>query len=219
MRPSKATNALGVKPKTYLFSTSSHPDAISVNSLEIIFLKPDIDFSKYSHFIITSKQVSEVLKQYDKQVLKPALCVSQATADSYKKIGGEVLGIGSGYGDNLSVQLKTYPKATQWLYLRAKVIASDFVLQCQKQGYIIDEHIVYESICSRDIDEVNVEDNATLIFTSPSSVECFLKQHTINKQSNIIVIGKTTAKALPVDINYKISDKTTIQSCIDLVNS
>lgn len=215
---SKATNALGVKPKIYLFSTSSHPDAISVNSLEIIFFKPDIDFSKYSHFIITSKQVSEVLQQYDKQVLKPALCISQATADSYKKIGGEVIGIGSGYGDNLSLELKKYPKATQWLYLRAKVIASNFVTQCQKQGYMIDEHIVYESTCSRDIHEINVEENATLIFTSPSSVKCFLKHHSISKQSNVIVIGKTTAKALPVDAKYKISAKTTIQSCMDFVN-
>lgn len=207
-----------MKPKIYLFSTSSHPDAISVNSLDITLFKPDIDFSKYTYFIITSKQVSEVLKQYDLQVLKPALCISQATADAYKKIGGVVLGIGKGYGDNLRLHIEKYSKETQWLYLRAKLIASDFVSQCNTQGYCLDEHIVYESECSQEIQNINIENNATLIFTSPSSVECFLKQHVISEESRVIVIGKTTALALPYGIDYKVSEETTIQSCIDVVD-
>lgn len=202
----------------YLFSTSSHPDAISVNSLDINFSKPQVDFTQYDYFIITSKQVSKVLEFYKTKALKPALCISKATAKAYEKIGGEVLGIGKGYGDNLIIDIKKYPKDTRWLYLRAKVIASDFVKETKKENYFIDECVVYESECSQEIQGVQVEKNATLIFTSPSSVKCFLKYHTISEEANIIVIGKTTARALPKNTNYKISEKTTIQSCLDLVN-
>jgi uroporphyrinogen-III synthase len=63
---------------------------------------------------------------------------------------------------------------------------------------------------------VEVSQNATLIFTSPSSIECFLKKHNFLDTQNIIVIGKTSAKKLPKGVKYTLSKETTIQSCIDL---
>lgn len=101
--------------------------------------------------------------------------------------------------------------------MRAKVVASDFVKKLQIKGYNIDEAIIYKSSCSSDILNATVTKNATLIFTSPSSVQCFLKNHTITKENNVIVIGTTTAKELPLDISYKISQKTTINSCLELI--
>ncbi len=205
----------------YLFSISSHPDAISINSLDITFFKPEIDFSQYDALIITSKQASKALTQYDKEsyIHLPALCVSVASAQSYEELGGKVLDIGGGYGDNLVDKIKSYSKEKRWLYLRAKVVASDFVALSQKEGYAIDEVIVYESDCSKAIANVEVEENAILIFTSPSSVKCFLKRQVLTQEQTIIVIGKTTAKALPKDINYILSDKTSIESCIQIAKA
>jgi len=203
----------------YLFSISSHPHAKSINSLDIKLLKPEINFSNYDYFIITSKQTSEVLKQYENPDLKPALCVSVASAKSYETMGGKILDIGGGYGDNLVAKIKEYPKDKKWLYLRAKVIASDFVSICQKDGYDIDEIIVYESGCSKEIWHVEVEEEAILIFTSPSSVNCFLQNHTISPHAKVIVIGKTTAKALPLNVKYILSSKTSIDSCMDIAKS
>ncbi|MBA1432305.1 MAG: uroporphyrinogen-III synthase [Epsilonproteobacteria bacterium] len=202
----------------YLFSISSHPDAISINSLDITFFKPEIDFSQYDALIITSKQASKALTQYDKAayIHLPALCVSVTSAQSYEELGGKVLDIGGGYGDNLVDKIQSYPKEKKWLYLRAKVVASDFVQICKKEDYNIDERVVYESDCSEAIKEVQVADDAILIFTSPSSVNCYLKNHTFTQEQTIIVIGKTTAKALPSDVNYVLSDKTSIQSCITI---
>jgi len=202
--------------KTYLFSISKHKDAISINSLSINFFKPMINFDDYDYLIITSKQASKALKQYDKDnfLTKKALCISKQSAISYEKLGGCVLDIGSGYGDTLIDKIRCFPKTTKWLYLRAKVVASEFVKVCNDDGYNIDEVVVYESDCSKDILECKVEDNSCLIFTSPSSVKCFLKTHTINDTHKVIVIGKTTAKALPHKINYTISKETTIESCI-----
>jgi len=204
--------------KTYLFSISSHPNAISVNSLDIKLLKPKIDFHKYDYFIITSKQVSKALKQYGENelILKNALCISSQTAKSYEELGGYVLELGSGYGDGLVDKIKAYSKDVKWLYLRAETIASDFVSICKKDGYKIDEVIMYESACSKDILEIEVEDNATLIFTSPSSVKCFLKKHTISKDNSIVVIGLSTAKAIPKDISFHVAKENTIESCFDV---
>jgi len=202
----------------YLFSISSHPDAVSVNSLSITFFKPNIDFSQYDAFIITSKQASKALKQYQTQLFvdTPALCVSQASAKSYEALGGKVLDIGSGYGDNLVKKIKNYPKNMRWLYLRAKIVASNFVQLCKQEGYDIDEVIMYESSCSKDILDIKIPEESVLIFTSPSSLECFLQTHTLSKRSRVIVIGKTTAKAVPEGVEYFISKDTTIESCMEL---
>ena len=205
----------------YLFSISSHPDAVSVNSLSITFLQPHIDFSKYDAFIITSKQASKALGQYQTHLFQniPALCVSKVSAKSYEEIGGRVLDVGEGYGDNLVQKIKNYPKNMRWLYLRARVVASDFVSVCKKEDYLIDEAIVYVSECSKDILNVEVVEASILIFTSPSSLECFLQTHTLSKRSTLIVIGKTTAKAVPKGIEYHISEKTTIESCMELAKT
>jgi uroporphyrinogen-III synthase len=202
----------------YLFSISSHPDAISINSLDITFFQPEINFSKYDYLIITSKQASKALEQYANKeyLLKPALCVSAQSAKSFENSGGNVLAVGKGYGDNLVEQIKSYHKDKKWLYLRAKVIASDFVSTCKKEGYSIDEKIVYKSDCSSAIKEISVEDDAVLVFTSPSSVKCFLKNHNLLSTHKIIVIGKTTAKAIPPNCSYFLSNDTTIESCMQI---
>jgi len=205
------------KKPIYLFSISTHKRAININSLSITFFKPKIDFSEYDYLIITSKQVSKGLVEYGLDEYKKALCVSKQSALAYEKIGGEVLEVGGGYGDNLVDIIKRYPKNTKWLYLRAKVVASDFVSTCRDDGYSIDEVVFYESECSKEILTCSVEDGAVLIFTSPSSVKCFLKNHTIKPTHKVIVIGNTTAKALPDGVEFVVSEKTTIQSCIDSV--
>jgi len=205
----------------YLFSISSHPDAISVNSLDITLLKPQIDFSQYDYLIITSKQASKALQQYKKNdyLGKPSLCISKQSAKSFEELGGQVLSVGEGYGDSLAEKINSFPKEKRWLYLRAKVVASDFVLTCKEDGYMIDEKIVYESSCSEPIDTVNVEEDAILIFTSPSSVKCFLKKHELKRTQTIIIIGKTTAQALPGDCTYMLSNDRTIESCMQIANS
>jgi len=220
MCPSKATNALGVR-QIYLFATSKHPQAISAQSLQVRFLKPQIDFSSYDYLIITSKQTVKALDQYNKNdfINIPSLTVSPKTAASYENFGGKILAIGDGYGDNLTKNIKEYSKDTRWLYLRAEVIASDFVQRAQADGYNIDEEILYVSECAQEGLEVKVEKNPILIFTSPSSIECFLKNHILDNSATVVVIGKTTANALPQNIEFVVAEKTSIDSCMELALS
>ena len=203
----------------YLFSLTSHKGATHVNSLHVSYFTPHIDFKNYDYLIITSKQVVEALKFYDAGWKDLAvLAVAKPTAEAVKCAGAKILEYGSGYGDNLRSIISSYPKNMRWLYLRAKEVASDFVLTCKKDGYDIDEVILYETSCSDALLHVSVEDDATLIFTSPSSIECFLKNHEFKNSHKIIVIGTTTAKALPLHVSYKVADEPTLESCIQKAN-
>jgi len=204
----------------YLFSLSTHPDTINIKSLDVSFFKPKIDFSKYDYLILTSKQAVESLKQYknSQYLRKEALAVSKKTAQAYESLGGKILECAEGYGSNIATKIIHYPKTTKWLYLRASVVASNFTKECRDDGYTIDEAIVYQSECSKDITNAIIPKNAVLIFTSPSSVLCYLKSHTISEQNRVIVIGSTTAKKLPNGLKYTISNETSIQSCVDLLS-
>ena len=206
--------------KPYLFSTSSHPDTIHINPLEISFFKPSIQFSQYDYLILTSKQAVKALSQYNNgdYNMKQALCISKATALSFQKANGKILEIGSGYGDNLSEIISSYPKDRKWLYLRAKEVASNFAQVSLYQGYDIDEIVVYKSSCSLNIKTIKIRQKAILIFTSPSSVKCFLKYHKLNEDYKVIVIGNTTAKTLPTDIKPMIAEEPSIESCLKIIN-
>ena len=201
----------------YLYSLSKHPKANSINSLEVELLHPEIDFSKYDALILTSKQAVEALKQYKnfpKESL-PALCISKKTAQAYEEFGGTVVETASGYGAKISELLRKHPKDMKWLYLRAKTVATEFVKELQNDSYVIDEKIVYVSRCSKEIAQQKPQENATLIFTSPSSIECFVQHHNLDESYTIIVIGKTTAKALPKGLSYTIAHENTIESCVE----
>ncbi len=198
--------------KVYLFSATSHPDVINVNSLDFNFLKPVINFSKYDYLILTSKKAVDALQNYniDDYIGIPALCISNSTKDYYEKLGGKVLEVGNGLGSDLNNIIVKYPKDTKWLYLRAKEIAGN--------DFNTDEAIVYESSCSNDIlnFRVNAKEESSLIFTSPSSIRCFLKNNVIPKNAKVIVIGNTTAKKIPSGIEFLVAKTTSIQECIDL---
>ncbi|MCK9455371.1 MAG: uroporphyrinogen-III synthase [Sulfurimonas sp.] len=204
--------------KIYLFATSKSKHAVNIKSLDVRYLKPDINFSEYDYLVLTSKQTLKALEQYDKSefIDIPALCVSVKTADAYREFGGKILGVGNGYGDSLVKNIEEFSKETKWLYLRAELIASSFVKTCSDEGYDIDEKILYVSECSKEILDVRVNDDSTLIFTSPSSIECFLKNNTIHPDAKVVVIGTTTANLLPEGIEYAISQSTSIDSCIEL---
>ena len=199
----------------YLFSLTPYEGVTHINSLRVSYFTPHIDFKNYDFLIITSKQIVEALKNYDESWQNlGVLAIAKLTAEAVKKAGGKVLEFGSGYGDNLAEIIFSYHKEKRWLYLRAKEVASDFALTCKQNGHHIDEAILYETSCSDECLHVRVQEDATLIFTSPSSVECFLKHHDFKETQNIIVIGTTTAKALPLHVSYQIASQQTMQSCI-----
>lgn len=201
--------------KIYLFSATPHPDVIHINSLEFTFFKPNIDFSNYDYLVLTSKKAVDALQQYDiKDYINiPALCISKYTKEYYENFGGKILDVGNGIGSDLKEIIDAYPKERKWLYLRAKEIAGS--------GFNTDEAIVYESRCSDEILNFRFNSNeiCSLVFTSPSSIKCFLKNNIFPANAQVIVIGKTTAKHLPELVTCEIANTSSIDECIKLART
>ena len=198
--------------KVYLFSATPHLDAIHINSLDFDFFQPKIDFSSLDYLILTSKKAVDALQFYDvKEYINiPALCISKFTKEYYESFGGKVFAVGGGIGSDLQQIISTYPKEKKWLYLRAKEIAGE--------GFATDEAIVYASRCSDEILDftLDADEECFLVFTSPSSIKCFLKNNSFSPHHKIVVIGKTTAKNLPNGVNYKVAKQNSIIATIEL---
>lgn len=84
-----------------------------------------------------------------------------------------------------------------------------------KNGFEIEEKIVYETICQKQ--NLKLDKKAIVIFTSPSTIKCFLENYSYNDIYKAIAIGEKTA--LFYEKNIIVSDKQTIKRCIEIAKS
>ena len=202
----------------YLLSNvkSNQNDVNNFSIFDINFIKPDIDFTLYDALIFTSKNAIYSLEYYNidyKQI--PSYAIALKTANILKECGANIVYTGiSGHGNEFANEIKEQLLDKKVLYVRAKKIVSSLVniLKC-------DEIIVYETICKNKININSIKENAIIVFTSPSTIKCFFEQHVWHVTYLAICIGKTTASYLPNEVNYLISNETSIDSCIELART
>lgn len=200
----------------YLISQTPYPGVIHIPVLAIGFFTPPIDFSIYTGLIFTSKQAIKSLEHYsDDWKNLPSVCVSEATASAARNSGIKDVEMVQGYGESIPDKLASRGKGGKWLYLRPKVIASEWVEAAHDKGVEVDEAIMYETLCNSEEEFPAIEKNGVLIFTSPSSIECFSKRYTILPSHKVVVIGKTTQNALPLGIKSTLSETTSVESCVE----
>ncbi len=198
----------------YLISKTPYAGVIHIPILSIHFLTPDIDFDLYEGIVVTSKQGSIALKHYapDWDRLR-VICVGDSTAQEVKQLGAKHIECADGYGVSIFNVLRQYNG--KWLYCRPKMIASSWPVRAREEGMILDEVIIYETTCNEAMEKKEIADNGVLIFTSPSSIECFLQKYLFKPEHDIVVIGKTTQNALPVGIKSTLSEMTSVESCVE----
>ncbi|MGA9046114.1 uroporphyrinogen-III synthase [Sulfuricurvum sp.] len=201
----------------YLISKTPYPGVIHIPILSIRFLTPKIDFSAYEGVIITSKQTVLALQNYpvDWNRLK-CICVSEPTAQCAREAGAVEIEVADGYGMSIPNILGNQKRKGKWLYLRPKVIASDWVATARNEGLEIDEAVVYETMCNEEARDVAIEKDAVLVFTSPSSIECYCRFYQILPTHSVVAIGKTTRDAFKNAKEVHISPETSIASAVDL---
>ena len=202
----------------FLFSKTSYPDVNHIPILVPTYLQPVIDFSSYDYIIATSKETITALDKIGNWKNLPVLAISESTADFVKKQGGRLLDVGQGYGKNIVTLVDKKYKSLKALHPHAKVIAYDIESELKKLGVEINSFIVYKTTCSQE-EKIELPDNAICIFTSPSSVNCFLQKYTFLPTYKIVCIGETTASALPSSLDYVLSQKTSVQSTISKAKS
>ena len=199
----------------YLVSKTPYLGVHHIPILSIHFCNPEINFDAYEGIIITSKQGALALNHYTPDWKKlQVICVGKATAEVMKQLGAVHIDIADGYGDTIFDTLKSH-KEKRWLYCRPKIIASSWPKKAQELGLMMDEVVIYETTCNEKIGEIAIASDSVLIFTSPSSIECFTQKISILPTHTVVVIGKTTQKALSTGIKSVLSETTSVESCVE----
>lgn len=202
--------------KIYLLSNQKYDDVENIEVFKIDYIKSDIDLSKYDALIFTSKNAILSLNSFNTDWKKiPSFAIAPKTASFIEKYGGKLAFTGlTSHGNDFAKELIELLKNKKVLYIKALKTVSNLFEILKDNSIDIDELVSYKTSCNKS--EVTLEDKSIFIFTSPSSVECFFKQYSWNDTYQAITIGKTTADYLPNNINYKISEQTSIDECVNL---
>ena len=203
----------------YLLNNQKFPEVENLEVFKVQSLKIDIDLKPSNALIYTSKSAIFALEdnKIDWKNI-PSYLIAPATSKVAELLGVNIVFTGSsGHGNDFAQELIPHLKNKKTLYVRAKKTVSNLPNILRENSIDVDELISYETVCNKNLKEIELEDNSTIIFTSPSSIECFFKKFSWNSSFKAIVIGKTTATYLPKEIkNYKISSSTNVKECVAL---
>ena len=203
--------------KIYLLNNQKFENVTNLEVFKINYLESDIDLKDYDALIFTSKNAIYSLNSFNKTWKElDSYAIAPKTAEIVKKLNGKLKFTGkTSHGNEFAMELIEELKDKKVLYVRAKKVVSNLVEILKKNNILISELITYETSCKEALN-ITIERDSIIIFTSPSSVECFFKNYTWHKNMKAVAIGKTTAKYFPKEINYFISPKTCVEECIKL---
>ncbi|RBQ26717.1 MULTISPECIES: uroporphyrinogen-III synthase [Arcobacteraceae] len=203
--------------KIYLLNDQKFDNIENLEVFEIEYLKFDIDVKQYNALVFTSKNAILSLDKNNKEWIDiPSYVIAQKTANVAKRFNSNIAFIGSsGHGNDFAYELIPYLKNKKVLYIKALKTVSNLPNILRENSINVDEIVAYRTTCNKK-EPILLEENSTIIFTSPSSVECFFKKYSWHSSFKAIVIGKTTALYLPKNIDYQISVSTSVEECVKL---
>lgn len=186
--------------------------------LGIEYISQKVNLNKYDALLFTSKNAIYSLNSFNslwKTI--PSYAIAPKTKQVIEEEGGLVEFVGAtGHGNDFAQELKTVLKGKKALYVRAKKVVSNLVGILKDNNIDIDELITYQTKCNDCKNSVNIPKNSIIIFSSPSTINCFFNCYEWDDSYKAIVIGKTTASYLPKEISYEISPTQSIDDCINL---
>lgn len=204
----------------YILSEKKFDGAKNLPVIQIKFLQPSNikKLSKYDALVFSSKSGVEAIDLIDKSWKSlPSYSIGSGTSGLLKNLGGHlVYSAKSSYGDDFAQEITQMLKGKRVLFCRAKVVTSSLNKILLDAGVLLDEAVVYETVCGNCSDFVVPPPKSTIIFSSPSTIECFFRCFSWNDSYRAIVIGSRTASYMPKKIVYEMSDKQTIAACIEL---
>jgi len=202
--------------KIYLCSPKVYEGAISLPMIKFNLIADSLNLDGFDALIFTSKQAVVFANKLNSGwVDKKILAVGKATAKIAKELGAKnVYNPKKFYGKELAKDIINNFKNLKMLYVRPKVVAFDTKEFLQKHNIFIKEAIIYETTCNTPSIK-NLEKDSIIIFTSPSTIECFFKTYSWDKSFKAVVIGKTTLKNLPKNVTAFVANEPTISSCVE----
>jgi uroporphyrinogen-III synthase len=200
----------------YLLSPLVKKDTISLPMIEFTQTADSIDFSTSNTLIFTSKQAVVTANNIDKNWQKyPSIAIGGATKSKIEELGGDVIYYPKKfYGKNLSDDIKEFFSDKKLLYLRPKTVSFDMLTYLKNENLNLTEQIIYKTDCISYKKNKKPAKNSIIIFTSPSTIKCFLNNFSWDNSYIAVVIGEATKKFLPQNAKVKVADEALINSCI-----
>jgi uroporphyrinogen-III synthase len=203
-----------------LLSNIKYDGVQNLPVFDIEYLDVVIDFNKYDALIFTSKNAIYALDRLnDSWKNIDSYAIAPKTSEILKEHKSKLVFTGTfSHGNEFASELTPHLKNKKVLYVKGEKSVSSLFTILKDNKIDIDEVVVYKTICTKKELESPV-DNSIIIFTSPSSIKCFFNKINWNKSYKAVVIGKTTAKYMPQNIEYKVSSTQSIEACIKLAKT
>ncbi len=201
----------------YLLSPTAREGTVSLPMITFSMTAKSIDFSKSDTLLFTSKQAVITANNIDEKWKSyPCIAIGPATKKQIESLGGNVIYFPKEfYGKSLSRDIASFFKDRKLLYLRPKEVSFDSKSFLEKEGIKLEEQVIYETSCLQYTLEDILQKDAIIIFTSPSTIHCFLKNFDWDESYTAVVIGKATKVHLPKNVNFVVADEPLISSCIE----
>ena len=205
----------------YLLNDDKYGGVKNLPMIKINFFQKRVDLDLYDALVFTSKNGVRAIEKIDKDWIKKEIySIGQGTSKEIIKHNASLVYTAkNSYGDSFAQEIKDKLKSKKVLFLRAKEVTSRLNHILKAAQVDLEEEIVYETTCRAYEEHEKLDDNSVIIFTSPSTVKCFLKNFNWHKSYKAVCIGEVTAKVIPSHIDYSLSKKQTILSCVELAKS
>ncbi|MEA3491881.1 MAG: uroporphyrinogen-III synthase [Campylobacterota bacterium] len=205
------------KRPIYLLSPKPKEGVISLPMISFDQVADHIDLSLCDTLMFTSKQAVVTAEAIDPKWRDiPAIAIGSATKKQIELLSGTVIFHPQNfYGEKLAEDIADFFVDRQILYLRPEKITFDSRGYLSKRDIILQEQIIYKTICVEYSSKMQPPNDAIIIFTSPSTIDCFLKNFDWLSSYTAIVIGKSTKVHLPPDAKFLVADTPLIDACVD----
>ena len=202
----------------YILSEKRYEDASNLPVILIKHISKKLDLTSFDALIFSSKNgviATDKLTSSWKNI--PSYSIGSGTSKEIQKRGGKIVyEARSSYGDDFAREIKTLLEGKKALFLRAKVVTSSLNTILEDAAVFLDEEIVYETVCAKCNSLEIPPKNSIIIFSSPSTIECFFSCFKWDTTYTAVVIGTKTASFMPKEIPFETAPKQSIPSCIEL---
>lgn len=211
------TDMKNKRESIYVLSEKKVKWAKNLPLFEIEFLKKiDISLKEYEALVFTSKNAIEAINKIDSKWKDiPSYVISEQSGKLVKDFGGRLKFFSKQrHGEEFAEELIPLLKNKRVLYIAGEVVAADIAQLLKEADINCDKVVVYKNRFLETSKKIQLPDNAKIIFSSPSTIEYFLKCYEWKNSYKAVVIGKTTAKHLPSYIKAVISENTSLEACV-----
>ncbi|WP_456430495.1 uroporphyrinogen-III synthase [Nitratifractor sp.] len=180
-----------------------------------------IDYQECDTLIFTSKQAVRSAEAIDPSWKRlPCVAIGPATEREILALGGEVLHRPENfYGESLAQDLVERFRDRRLLYLRPRKVSFDSKAFLAEAGIELKEQVIYETACRSYSPKEAPPKGAIVVFTSPSTIHCFLENFDWDPSYSAVVIGKATLEHLPSGCDVTVAAEPTIDACIEAARS